>query len=286
LAHIALVRIQLIRREYDDAQHTIKHLENTWPACGSLAETLRIQNNLTQLDKNSTVPDTALGWMQAHQPVLADDKNIPGINPWGETFHLKHLTWVQIQIAQARSKPLTSRKPYLQPVLEYLERRLDIAWQRDLIFRVIEMSVVQALALEAVGDVDRATTSLQEALNLAQAERYVRVFIDKGAPMDRLLKLVSEGGQIPSYAGEMLVAYEDQSVVGDHSQTPRHVEPLSERELEVLRLIAAGRSNREIALELTLALGTVKKHINNIFGKLHVHSRTQAVAQARELKLM
>ena len=142
-------------------------------------------------------------WAQAHRPELDDEARIPGINPWGETQHLEHLTWAQIQIARTRLR-IASRD--LQPVLTYLERRLDVAEGRGLVYRVIELSVMQALALDVQGDADRAGESLQRALTLAEPEGYVRVFIDKGGPMLRLLQQAAARGIAVDYVAGLLAA--------------------------------------------------------------------------------
>ncbi len=134
--------------------------------------------------------------------------------------------------------------------------------------------------------------ALERALTMAEPEGYVRTFVDEGAPMAALLRRAASRGVAPVYVSKLLDALDAEAPmrrgpIGPASPTARPLEePLSEREREVLRLIAAGLSNRDIAQELVLATGTVRKHINNIFGKLNVRSRTQAAAQARELGLL
>ena len=108
----------------------------------------------------------------------------------------------------------------------------------------------------------------------------MRVFVSKGAPMQKLLRQAAARGIAVERVGKLLAAFKQVA-----SPSPL-IEPLSERELQVLRLITAGLSNREIAAELVLTVGTVKRHASNIYGKLNVHKRTQAVARARELGLL
>jgi LuxR family maltose regulon positive regulatory protein len=119
--------------------------------------------------------------------------------------------------------------------------------------------------------------------------------VDEGEPMAELLgrmkaRQAGKTRRMKEYILKLLAAFgkdEARSTFHPSSFSPQPlVEPLTERELELLRLVAAGRSNKEIAQELFLAIGTVKKHLNNIFGKLIVSSRTQAVARARELDLL
>jgi LuxR family transcriptional regulator, maltose regulon positive regulatory protein len=155
---------------------------------------------------------------------------------------------------------------------------------------MIELLVLQALALQSRDDVGGACAALDHALTLAEPEGYVRVFVDEGEPMAALLRQVS--GARRSYAQILLEAYKaglptNTAVPQPYlrSSTAPLIEPLSEREREVLRLVAAGLSDRAIAERLILAIGTVKKHLNNIYGKLGVHTRTQALMRARELNV-
>ena len=127
---------------------------------------------------------------------------------------------------------------------------------------------------------------------LAEPGGFVRTFVDEGMPMAQLLSEAATQGIMPDYTGRLLAAFEAEKKSEDESHLPpvlpaqSLVEPLSHRELEVLRLIAQGLSNREISERLFLALSTVKGHNRIIFSKLMVGSRTEAVARARELGLL
>ncbi|MBN1284585.1 MAG: hypothetical protein JXB47_04230 [Anaerolineae bacterium] len=120
------------------------------------------------------------------------------------------------------------------------------------------------------------------ALRQAEPEQYIRTFVDVGQPMARLLYEAAAQGIMREYAGRLLAAFPAAEPL--HAQTL--VEPLSEREIEVLRLVAGGLSNREIARRLVLSLNTVKSHNQNIYGKLGVGSRTQAIAKAKALGIL
>jgi LuxR family maltose regulon positive regulatory protein len=177
-------------------------------------------------------------------------------------------------------------------ILEPLEQRAE---QRDQQRRLVEILVFKALALQARGNAAEALDTIRQALNLAEPEGYVRTFVDAGEAMAELLSMALSKGIAPDYAifhysGRLLAAFSEDEHKGEAersaSSTQALVERLSQRELEVLQLIAEGLSNREIAARLVISLSTVKGHTANIYGKLGVHRRTLAVARARELGLL
>jgi LuxR family maltose regulon positive regulatory protein len=169
--------------------------------------------------------------------------------------------------------------------LAILEKLLSPIEQEGRWGSAIEIHVLRALALQAMGDTPQAGSALERALSLAGPEGYVRIFADEGEPMADLLRQAAARGVAPEYVGQLLAAIRTEESPPP-SDVPRLVEPLSQRELQVLRLIVAGLSNQQIAEELVLAVSTVKWHINNLYSKLGVGSRTQAIARARELDLL
>ncbi len=202
-----------------------------------------------------------------------------------------YLTLVRVKVAQGECQELP---PYLDEIIRRAERQARSA-------AVIEALVLKALALDCVsrrtgsreagGESTEAKEAIGRALSISEPAGYVRTFVDEGAPMAELLRKIIGAGVHVDYASRLLrvIAPQTQDQTGQSTQpqmTPGLVEDLSERELEVLKLIAAGRSNKEIASVLFLAIGTVKKHTSNIFGKLGARSRTQAIASARELGII
>jgi LuxR family maltose regulon positive regulatory protein len=180
-----------------------------------------------------------------------------------------------------------------------LDRLLAAAKAGARMGSVIEILLLRALALEAQGDSLGALAMLERALTLAAPEGYVRIFVDEGAPMAALLAPIARGtSPVAAYAATLLAAIPERLEPGDlrlvnllpASNLPHPVsnlvEPLSTREIEILRLIADGHSNQAIADTLIIAVSTVKRHINNIYGKLDVQSRIQALVRARELQLI
>jgi len=184
------------------------------------------------------------------------------------------------------------------PACTLLQRLLDAAASQDRAGSVIEIQALRALALAARGDHAGALGALTEALTLARRHGYIRVFADEGAPMRALLTQLAAArpGQQhaarridPRYLAALLRACGPAGAVPPRIRAaaapPGLIEPLTGRELEVLRLLAAGRSNQRIAHDLVVALDTVKKHVTHVLGKLGAANRTEAVARARDLGL-
>jgi LuxR family maltose regulon positive regulatory protein len=167
-------------------------------------------------------------------------------------------------------------------LLAYLLKRAQAAQRID---AAITILALQALAFQARDDHHRALSALERALSLGEPEGYVRTFVDEGEPMARLLRHALSQGIAPNYAARLLATFDAEVELTSSSQDAL-VEPLTERELEVLRLIVAGLTNAEIAEELFIAVSTVKSHVNHIYGKLGVESRVQAVNRARSLQLL
>jgi LuxR family maltose regulon positive regulatory protein len=150
---------------------------------------------------------------------------------------------------------------------------------------VIEGLALQALAMARQGDQAGALTALERSLRLAEPEGYVRLFADLGLPMARLLQEARTRNVMPDYLGELLAAFGG-DLLPSGTRREALPEPLSSREQEVVELIAAGLTNKEIAEMLTISPETAKKHVANICTKLGVSNRTEAAARARELNLL
>ena len=149
-------------------------------------------------------------------------------------------------------------------------------------YAVIAVRILQTLAAETT---ETALEFLTDALQLAQPEGFIRTFADAGGQLTPLLQKVALRGIMPEYIGQILFAIGEGRIKITPEQSSL-VEPLSKRELEVLRLVAAGLSNREIARQLVISPGTAKTHIHNICGKLDVRNRTEAAMRAKELNLV
>ncbi len=232
----------------------------------------------------------ALDWV--HERGLSVDDDLSYLREF------EHITLTRLLIAEYKREH--AERSLLQAI-GLLARLLKAAEEGRRIGSLIEILVLQALAHEAQGNIPLALAPLEHALALAEPEGHVRIFVDEGSPMEALLKRVkAEDERIRQYARKLLAAFGDKEAHPLDSTSPAGtsqgkpsplglqplIEPLSERELEVLRLMAEGLTNQEIASGLFLSPNTVKVHTRNIYGKLDAHNRTQAAARARELGIL
>jgi LuxR family maltose regulon positive regulatory protein len=199
---------------------------------------------------------------------------------------VEYLAFVRVLMAQRR----------LTEALAVLDSLLAIAEQWSLNGRVIRFQILRALILQAQGDMGQALSALERALLLAEPEGYVRMFVDEGQPMAQLLRQAAARGIAADYVSRFLAALEGETQDERRATEPPSrpsiplppslIEPLSERELDVLRLLPTHLSSTEIAEELCISVNTVRYHIKNIYGKLGVHQRSDAVDRAEELRLL
>jgi LuxR family maltose regulon positive regulatory protein len=174
----------------------------------------------------------------------------------------------------------------LDQAADLLSRMLDIAEKAKWGGKVIQILVLQALALQVKGEKDLALSSLERALILAEPEGYLRTFVDEGEPMATLLRQAKSRNFPTEYVGKLLGEFDPDAFKKQSSPTQALLEPLSERELEVLRLLKTDLSGPEIAGELSIALTTMRFHTRNIYRKLNVNNRRGAISKAEKLKLI
>ncbi|MGD2179069.1 MAG: LuxR C-terminal-related transcriptional regulator, partial [Anaerolineae bacterium] len=273
-SYLCLVRILFSIGDYHAAGEAVRRMEEIagesyvppWITSIGAAWRARIwlaQGNL----------EAALQW--------AEERGLNPDAPPPYLFESEYVALARILVAQGR----------LDEAAKLLQRLLEAAEKRGHTSRTIEVLVLQGMAFQAAGDTEEALTALERALTLAEPEGFVRTFVDEGPPVGRLLYEAAKGELAPDYARRLLAAFpaaETEQTVGPDTQDARHemIELLSRRELQVLQLIAEGLTNREIAARLFLSLNTVKVHTRNIYGKLNVHSRTQAVARSQAMGLL
>jgi LuxR family maltose regulon positive regulatory protein len=191
---------------------------------------------------------------------------------------VEYATLVRILLAEGRVEEATRLLSRLQNAVESTGRQGDL----------IGVLALRAMALDMQAETDSALAVLEQAVRLARPEGHVRAFLEAGKPIEPLLKIAIDQWQdhdLLAYARKLLAAFSREGGQPAAVQAPESA-ILSERELQVLCLMAAGCSNKEIADELVIALGTAKRHTANIFDKLDVRNRTEAVARARKLGLL
>ncbi len=188
-----------------------------------------------------------------------------------------------IALAMARALVMQRDASSLDRALALLRQLLPAAEAEGRVGVQIEALALHALADWRRDDPVSAMTYLERGLRLAEPEGYLRLFADLGLPMGRLLQEARARKVMPDYVARLLAAFGDSLPEGTGGSLP---EPLSARELEVLHLLAAGLTNREIGEQLVISAETVKKHTSSIFGKLSVRTRTEAVSRARDLDLL
>ena len=289
IGYVTLARVKQAHRDQDGARDALQNAERlSRRMTGYLYLRRWVEDCQVRLWLAQGNPAAATRWAQESGLSVDDELNF--------MRELEHIILARVLVAQGVEQPGAS---YLADALRLLARLLTTAETAGWVGKAIEILVLQAVALQAQVDAGHSLVALDQALTLAEPEGYIRTFLDEGPPLARLLLEAAARGVAPDYTRKLLAAFETETKgtyrertiepappsVALGSSAPL-VEPLSERELEVLQLIAQGLTNQEVATRLFLSLHTVKVHTRNIYGKLGVNSRTQAVAKARTLGIL
>jgi LuxR family maltose regulon positive regulatory protein len=290
----SLTTLALINQAQGNADSARSLLE----AAAHLASGLRQEGDFPRVQAAMTRLAIALGDLDAVERWVRQS----GVNVHDEidlrySAVYPYLDLARFLIAKGRDNPTGT---HLRDAAALLTRLLALAEKTGRTSQSIKILVLQALLLDAQGKTSEALTPLQQALQLAEPEGYVRTFVDEGTLMEEALKRSqssSEGARgsrdqrLRTYVNRLLAAFpEPRSWISGAGpgrvEGSEIVEPLSEHELRVLRLIAVGLSNREAADELYVSVNTVKWHLRNIYSKLNVRGRVEATTRARELGLL
>ncbi len=279
IGHAILLRILLSRGELDAARSAIQQFEH-------IGMNMNQPTRIHAYALFTTIDQVRL-WLACGE--------LDRATRWVEALDTRK--WLGTPFAREREEVacarvfLATNQPAL--ALQRLEPVLQRATAGKRWGHVIEIRLLQALAYQVSQEEMQALDALSEAIRLGEPEGYIRSFVDEGAPMEALLSQLRqrdhEHGPTP-YLDKLLAAFPQERkphrAAGKPAKADRTPKLLSQRELEVLQLLAQGRSNQQIAQELVIAIDTVKRHISHIFSKLGVTNRVQAVKQARELGLL
>ena len=272
--YVCLTRVLLTRKDTAGAEDAIRKMENATR-----------KHDMALAITNLMAACRARIWLAQGKLDDASQWAVErGLHADGELNFLAEIEYIvlaRILIAQGR----------IDEADELLRRLLEQAQTGGRTSRMIEIMTLQALAFQAGCNTLQALATLEQAFALAEPEDFIRIFVDEGPPMARLLYEAVARGIAPNYARRLLSAFpvaEPEQVKPLKSHTPKSelIEPPSKRELEVLQLIAEGLTNQEIGSRLFISLSTVKVHTRNVYGKLDVHSRTKAVAKAKALGIL
>ncbi|MGD9100941.1 MAG: LuxR C-terminal-related transcriptional regulator, partial [Anaerolineae bacterium] len=265
-AYAALARVQLARRDFAGVKDTLQRADrlsqktklDPWAVCWLDDCRLRLWLSTGELEQ-------AIRWTSTSGLRVDDELDYQ--------HDLEHINLARVLVAQSTRQP---SGPGRDDALGLLARLMQATESAGWVHETIKVLILKALALHAAGDGKAALGALSLALKLAEPGGYVRVFVDEGAVMGELLRQVTGRGIAVGYVSKLLAAF----------SADGQLEPLTEREMELLRLLTTRLSSQEIAKELFISVNTVRSHTKNIYSKLDVHSRHAAIARAKELKLL
>jgi LuxR family maltose regulon positive regulatory protein len=290
LTYTTLARIRLAQGNQSEAMAAVEKAAQLIQTCGvfsearNAVETAQVKLWLVQGD-----------WSAVDRWAASLEERFRSHDPFRYEDELTHITQARVFIAQQK----------LDEAIRLLSRLEETARSAGRAGRLIEITILKALALQAAGNAGQADIALTKSLALAKPSGYVRVFLDEGQTMQMLIArwlAQASSGSLRDYATHLLSHFEAEtqmvtvmqekiSTTGDLSARLRQsgqalVDPISQRELEVLQLVALGKTNQEIARQLVVSPGTVKAHTASIYRKLAVANRTEAVARARQLGIL
>ncbi|HEU0295309.1 MAG TPA: LuxR C-terminal-related transcriptional regulator [Anaerolineales bacterium] len=280
---IMLARLRYLRGDTTGLQETLERMSRMGPQHAACAEAYDVLYAVKRMPDDPKVRSRAESWTNTH--VLNSGVGFAlGIGPYHcDTEYYINIAWAHVQISLGNFQAASS----------FIIFALENAKEQGLAFRVIELSIALALVYAGQSNPAAALNELEKALEIGERYGYARVF-DDSPELDRLLQKSAEGKIHGQYARQLLTSFHamraNRKIAGtasmEEKQHPDLVDPLSEREREVLRLLATGLPPAEVAKKLFLSPFTLKAHTQNIYTKLGVHSRIEAINKAREMDLL
>ncbi|MDZ8140750.1 MAG: LuxR C-terminal-related transcriptional regulator [Nostoc sp. DedQUE04] len=272
MGYITLARVRLSQGDLRAAWAAIHGAEHCQPWLWPTILTVEACKVRLYLAEGNL--DSAIAWVEKSNLSVEGELRYSITEQCPTGSELDYLTYARVLLAYGQ----------LQDALRLLTRLHEFAQTGGRTIRVMETLLLQALVLQAQGDREESLNYLNQALNISRQGNYIRLFLDEGKPMAELLQHALSNNVHSPEVNCLLAAFgleQNKSV-----SVSALIEPLTDRELEVLDYLATGMSNQAIADQLFVSLAAVKWHARNIYGKLEVNNRTQAVAKARELGLL
>jgi LuxR family transcriptional regulator, maltose regulon positive regulatory protein len=269
LSQLSLVRVKCAQGDQEGASLLLQEVRGAYESFPETVLTPYIKGMIANLSISLGETEITNHW--------ANEYHLPADDDLSQNFYYRtseYLAWTRLLV-------ITN---HLNEARQFIDKLYPIATESELNGCIIAVLAMKALILQRQGNIPGALVVMTEALQRAEPEEFTATFVEFGRPITDLLNRVQCQGSASAYVNRLLSFLSPN--LGTRASASDLIEPLSERELEILHLVAAGKSNQEIANELVITEGTVKKHLSNIFGKLEVKSRTQCIARALELNIL
>jgi LuxR family transcriptional regulator, maltose regulon positive regulatory protein len=282
--YAALARLRAIQGDRPAMLEAMKALEEIWPEFAIIAQALRQRLLLRYFPDDLDMQKNARTWLLQSEIKFFELVAIESYDPTSITYLESYLNTAYVLTRLARGKP--GAYP-VEDVHAYLIRQQDFAATHGFIHYVVAAAIARTLLYQAEGKKNKALESLEFALNAAAPTGLWRIFVDECEPLQALLEELKPrltDGALTAYANRLLEAMRCETAKPDTGD--QHAVLLSERELEVLRHLATGQTYEEISQQLFLSLNTIQYHVKNIYSKLKVNKRVQAIEKAQEMKLI
>ncbi len=275
--YLSLARVREAQSDHDGAMELVEQAKDIAVRAKSRPNVRQVAASQARLDIKRGELAAARAWVKAEDLPVGGALSYSRVN--------EYTTFARVLISEASSRHSTDTLEEADGLLTWI---LELTQRAGLMGFEIEVLALQARVYARLGKGDSATSALERALELAEPEGYVRTFVDEGEAMGVLLRRAAAKGTAVEYVSMLLATLEEEGNGQLHAPygVEPLVEPLTNRELEVLRLMAVGLKNREIAEELVVVVGTVKAHISSIYGKMDVSNRVQAISRGKELGIL
>jgi LuxR family maltose regulon positive regulatory protein len=293
-SYISLARLRSIVGDFDEAFLLLDKVADLFPNGEEIVEAERVWHWIRCAGSDYNAVNGIQQWTENQNLDLDEIGEIPAVFHEGKWLWEYAFILARAQLALYRIQGTSETTHQLNVLMRFLDQQINYAKESSLLERVGRLQILQSLINDAIGESELALNSLRNTFKYFEANNHVRAYLNEGEAMASLLYRSVRQGWTSGFALKLLAGFESErerigfkgveDFENQHKRdgfSSRVFDPLSNRETEVLQLIAIGCSNREIARELVISPGTVKVHINHIYNKLRVHRRTQAVSKGR-----